>query len=463
MSNSRFLVVDDDPVSLQKLTIILSDIGNCETASTGNEAVGFFVRNFNANIPYDLVALDIGLPDVKGTEVLARIRQFEKSFAGAGHRTKIIMITSHTDREVVQKALKNGCDGYIVKPFDKNKIFDKLAEFGWIAGLDIEESESSEPVSMGAPHTPQGNSTPPQNKPVTEDKCSRENKSTSLKNTIIGKLKEIKTGNFTLPGQPDLYLKLKDMVDDGANLTTVSDLLKNHSAITGSLIRISNTSRYRGISPNKSLSEAIGRLGLHETLEQVCAISTKEMCNNMPAKYQAYSNAVWKKSLACAFTCEVISKSLNPTINVDPFTLGLMHDIGKMAMLRIFEHIETQKVFSGEVSLKTMTPIIGQYEGVLGSMLLQQWSLPEEYQKVARYHGKAMPDNASLEELSMTNLAIDLVKIVEQSSHTEDLSTLIQPLIKRHAAHYPMLNENNSIEIVTNVSSALNESLNALE
>lgn len=471
MSNSRFLVVDDDPVSLKKLQVILSEVGECEAAASGNEAVGYFVRNFNANTPFHLVALDIDLPDVKGTEVLARIRQFEQVSAGTGKRTKVIMITSHSDRAVVQKALKNGCDGYIVKPFNAEKIFNKMAELGWVIGLEVEEDDSYATAMVANHSSVAHTSAPLSSAPQGPGKSAVGIKSAStakpqalsLKNTIIGKIKEIKTGNFSLPGQPDLYLKLKVLIDEGANLAAVSELLKNNSAITGSLIRISNTARYRGIAPNKSLSEAIGRLGLHETLEQVCAISTKEMCSNMPPKYQTYSNTVWKNSLACAFSCEGISSILRPNINVDPFTLGLMHDIGKMAMLRIFEHIETKKVFSGEVTWNAMTPIIGQYEGLLGSMLLQQWSLPEEYQKVARYHGGRQPENVALAELSMANLAIDLVTVLDDLVGAENQSESLRPLIEKHSVNYPSLSESSLIEIASSVTAALNDSLKAIE
>jgi HD-like signal output (HDOD) protein len=265
-----------------------------------------------------------------------------------------------------------------------------------------------------------------------------------------------------LPGQPDLYLKLKKLVDDGADLTSVSDLLKNHSALTGSLIRISNTSRYRGVVPNKSLSEAIGRLGVRETMEQVCAISTKEMCTNMPAKYQTYSTEVWRNSLACALACENISSVLQPKINVDPFTLGLMHDVGKMAMLRIFEHIETKKIYSGDISWPAMTPIINQYEGLLGSMLLQQWSLPEEYQKVARYHGGGLPNNARSEELLMTNLAIDVVNALDKLTDAENATESILLLTSKYSEHYPSLSGDSLMQIVNSVTSVLAERVKAI-
>ena len=63
-NNLRFLIVDDDPISQQKLNVILSEVGECEVAASGNEGVGVFIRNFNDNTPFDFVALDIGLPTV---------------------------------------------------------------------------------------------------------------------------------------------------------------------------------------------------------------------------------------------------------------------------------------------------------------------------------------------------------------------------------------------------------------
>ena len=61
-----------------------------------------------------------------------------------------------------------------------------------------------------------------------------------------------------------------------------------------------------------------------------------------------------------------------------------------------------------------MQPVLSQYEGVLGAILLRQWSLPEEYQKVARYHGDESFSVKASEEMKVANLAIQISKVIFQ-------------------------------------------------
>ena len=455
MSKPRFLIVDDDSVSRVKLKTILSEVGDCLSAEGGNEAIGLFIREFNGGKPFDMVALDIDMPGIKGTEVLARIRQFEQSVeepADTRPRARVVMITSHSDRAHVQKAVKYGCDGYIVKPFNQMSIFDKLAQFGWVAGLEVVSSGGrSAAQSSPAAGKPEKATTPQSNQP-------------SLKTAIVEKIKELKAGKFSLPSQPDVYLELKKLIEDGADLSQVAELLKNHATITGTLIKISNTAKYRRVNPNKSLAEAIARLGMEETLEQVCAICTKGMCTDVSPKYREFGEEVWRTSLACAYTCEILTTELNQELTVDPFTMGLMHDIGKIALLRIFEFLEKKGLYGEEIGWEEIRPIMNQYEGVLGAMLLQQWRLPPDYQKVARYHGSKLPDGGVLVALDITNMAIDLIPLLDVSADlsTEDANERVQAFCDKYRGSFSELNKDLVLSLLERVSGTLREGLGAM-
>lgn len=71
----------------------------------------------------DCVILDWNMPKLNGEEVLKYIRVFKKF-----DKIKIIMATTEAERTKVLNAIKNGADGYIVKPFNSETFFSKVAK-----------------------------------------------------------------------------------------------------------------------------------------------------------------------------------------------------------------------------------------------------------------------------------------------------------------------------------------------
>jgi two-component system chemotaxis response regulator CheY len=81
--------------------------------------------------PFELICLDIMLPQLSGLELLQRIRD-QESEAGVGGLSgaRIIMTTAIDDRSDVVGAFKLGCEAYMVKPIDRSELLKKIAELG---------------------------------------------------------------------------------------------------------------------------------------------------------------------------------------------------------------------------------------------------------------------------------------------------------------------------------------------
>jgi len=127
----RILIVDDCIDSSRLLIEYLSPLGECDVATDGGGAVAAVRSALDKNQPYDLILLDIVMPNMDGHEALQEIRKLEESEKGqlAG-RTKIVMVTALSDIRNVIKSFKGLCDAYLLKPFDKNLLLVKLEELG---------------------------------------------------------------------------------------------------------------------------------------------------------------------------------------------------------------------------------------------------------------------------------------------------------------------------------------------
>lgn len=129
----RFLIVDDEMTNRKLLTTMLEDIGKCDIAVNGEEAVRHFQERMDEKKTYDVIFLDIKMPVMDGHEALKEIREIEEKngiFVGDG--VKVVMVTALGDKKNILDAFHEGCEYYLVKPFQQQKIFELLTEMGLI-------------------------------------------------------------------------------------------------------------------------------------------------------------------------------------------------------------------------------------------------------------------------------------------------------------------------------------------
>jgi len=123
VEEKRILAVDDDKALLSSLVPILQSEGYLvDTASTGREAIAKIMER-----AYDLMLVDIELPDMEGTDLLQRLP------IDSADTVKIIL-TGHPNMDKVVTALFRGADAYIMKPVSPDELLkiveDKLTRRG---------------------------------------------------------------------------------------------------------------------------------------------------------------------------------------------------------------------------------------------------------------------------------------------------------------------------------------------
>jgi CheY-like chemotaxis protein len=131
----KILVVDDELVSRSKMQKIMEGLGECVAAANGGEALTLFGQALESGTPFDLVTLDVVMPVMDGTEVLYEIREMEKKgYRPKEKRTRILMVTAQSDKDTVVTCIQAQCDDYIVKPFDRKKVMNKIDRFRDLMG-----------------------------------------------------------------------------------------------------------------------------------------------------------------------------------------------------------------------------------------------------------------------------------------------------------------------------------------
>jgi len=114
-----FLLIEDDPTSREYMKALLEPEGiNLISCETGNEGYKKFINHPEI----DLILMDIKLPDTNGLELTRKIRSQNKD-------VPVIAQTAYAMSSDAKKSIEAGCDDYISKPIDKDKLLEKIGKF----------------------------------------------------------------------------------------------------------------------------------------------------------------------------------------------------------------------------------------------------------------------------------------------------------------------------------------------
>ncbi len=130
----RILIADDEVVGGMVLNRFLSPYASCDVVENGLQAVEAFENAWNGGTAYDAVFLDIVMPRMDGIEALEAIRTFEETVTTSIEaRAKIVMVTAYDNYKRTLSAFDLGCDAYIIKPAEPERIKEMMAELGLIS------------------------------------------------------------------------------------------------------------------------------------------------------------------------------------------------------------------------------------------------------------------------------------------------------------------------------------------
>ncbi len=130
----RVLIAEDDYASRKSISRFLQKYGEVDITVDGMEAVKAFRYALEDEEYYDLVCLDIMMPQLDGIQALRLIREMEKEIGLPEERcAKVIMTTAINDAEQVHAAFDYGCEGYAAKPIDLEAFRKVLEKMGLIS------------------------------------------------------------------------------------------------------------------------------------------------------------------------------------------------------------------------------------------------------------------------------------------------------------------------------------------
>ncbi len=215
------------------------------------------------------------------------------------------------------------------------------------------------------------------------------------------------------------------------NMDDVLELICEDQSLAGKILKVANSSYYAGLSKVAVIKDAIVRLGFQEIANIAIIASQYDSYQSSNEVLNRKMQALWAHALSCAVGAKWIArKSGYPDIAAEAFMGGLLHDIGKLALLKVMDDI----VRSGESRMVLAEPLVDEIltslHDEVGYNLMRSWNLPESYAAISICHHKRDFDcsNILLVAVRLANMACR--KVGKDIIPDPDLSLVLLPEVQ---------------------------------
>jgi CheY-like chemotaxis protein len=126
------LLVDDEEGPIMVEELMLKELGyQVIPARSGKEAIELYQNNNNA---FDLVALDMIMPEMSGKETYERLKELDPD-------VKVLLVSGYSLNKQVEELMDLGCNGFIQKPFDILQLSQKIRDVLMAGRQEVESAE----------------------------------------------------------------------------------------------------------------------------------------------------------------------------------------------------------------------------------------------------------------------------------------------------------------------------------
>jgi putative nucleotidyltransferase with HDIG domain len=221
----------------------------------------------------------------------------------------------------------------------------------------------------------------------------------------------LEEGKLELPVFSKVAADLHHMITlDKYGLNDVAKLVETDQALASKILKAANTSFYTGLEKAKTIRDATVRLGAKSVVSLVTVATQKQLYKSRVKEFNYFMNALWRHALCVAMGSRWLSINLGfNTTAEESFLAGLLHDIGKLLLLKAVEDLLLAKKIPAGISIVLIYDIIDTFHTSLGEKLMSTMNMPEKYTEVvARHHDHDLPPE---------NVMMNVVRLANLTSH----------------------------------------------
>jgi HD-like signal output (HDOD) protein len=223
-----------------------------------------------------------------------------------------------------------------------------------------------------------------------------------------------------LPTLPTIVQELSQVINDPMSSTAeIEKMMANDQSLTTKVLKLVNSAYYAIPGGVNNLGRAIAYLGYDTVFQLVLSASIFQALKTQ--KTALFNIAeFWKHSLGVGIAAESIGKATNHPMPSDLFTCGLIHDMGKVALLKVAEdqfltivaHAKKGGLSFNEAEIE----LDYSHHTTIGQRLALRWRLPTQLHSVVKYHHQKDPNLRGGLSADL-NRAVDIVYLANLLTH----------------------------------------------
>lgn len=184
--------------------------------------------------------------------------------------------------------------------------------------------------------------------------------------------------------------RLYSMNSETANLRHIAAVISSDPTLSAVVLRMVNSPLFCTRQPVSSILQAVALLGL-DTVRGLATTAALRLLVKTAAASPDLSRC-WRHSIACALLAQDFASAMGCDRDA-AYTAGLLHDIGRFAMLSLWPRKYSQLISADRrsISLQREFEELGVCHTDAGAYILEQWELPKQLVEVARQHHQRRP------------------------------------------------------------------------
>jgi HD-like signal output (HDOD) protein len=195
---------------------------------------------------------------------------------------------------------------------------------------------------------------------------------------------------------PDIYLKLKELIEDpDYTMAEVALLVGRDPGLAGRFLRVVNNPLNRRAVEIETVSHAVSLMGIRQVHDIVLSASVAEAFTGIKNEVMNMKK-YWERSFYCAVMTKQLALECGLADAERLFVMGLLHDIGHLFMYMAIPQESQQAILSANQLQRPLYQVERENFGfdyaMLGSYMMRQWGLPTSFQVITHFHtepGKA--------------------------------------------------------------------------
>jgi putative nucleotidyltransferase with HDIG domain len=193
----------------------------------------------------------------------------------------------------------------------------------------------------------------------------------------------LRPDDLSIPMLPDQAQRVLHLVGDpDVTIATLAAVVSKDPVLATRVLGMANSALYGAMSPLRSVSDAVVRLGTRTVRNVVVTVSMQSQFKS-PEVYGHDGHSFMEHAVGTAYVAHLVADHVRADVE-EAFLCGLLHDIGKLVVLKTAH--QYQKKHGAVIRADELAAAVKHHHALCGALALGFWNVPDEVRDIVQHH-----------------------------------------------------------------------------